>query len=48
VLWQPSKWVGIGLGYNRFDIDVDLDDNDFHGKLEWVYDGPQLFYNVSF
>lgn len=48
VLWQPSKWVGIGLGYNRFDVDVDLDDNDFRGKLEWVYDGPQLFYNVSF
>jgi hypothetical protein len=48
VLWQPSKWVGIGLGYNRFDVDVDLDDNDFQGKFEWVYDGPQLFYNVSF
>lgn len=48
VLWQPSKWVGIGLGYNRFDVDVDLDDNDFRGKFEWVYDGPQLFYNVSF
>jgi hypothetical protein len=27
---------------------VDLDDNDFQGKFEWVYDGPQLFYNVSF
>lgn len=48
VLWQPNKWLGIGLGYNRFDVDVELDDNDFRGKLEWVYDGPQLFYNVSF
>ncbi len=48
VLWQPSKWVGIGLGYNRFDVDVDLDDNDFRGSLDWVYDGPQLFYQVSF
>jgi hypothetical protein len=47
-LWQPQKWVGIGLGYNRFDLDLKLDDNDFQGELEWVYDGPLIFYNVSF
>jgi len=47
-LWQPQKWVGVGLGYNRFDLDLELDDNDFRGKLEWVYDGPMIFYNVSF
>ena len=25
VLWQPRKWGGIGIGYNRFDMDVDVD-----------------------
>jgi hypothetical protein len=20
VLWQPRDWVGVGLGYNRFDV----------------------------
>ena len=48
VLWQPRKWGGIGIGYNRFDIDVDVERDRYHGKLEWVYDGPQIFYSVSF
>jgi hypothetical protein len=48
LLWQPKDWAGIGIGYNRFDIDVDVERNRFTGKLEWVYDGPQIFYNVSF
>jgi hypothetical protein len=48
VLWQPKDWGGIGIGYNRFDIDVDVARSRYHGKLEWVYDGPQIFYTVSF
>ena len=48
VLWQPRNWGGIGIGYNRFDIDVDVERSRYTGKLEWVYDGPQIFYNVSF
>jgi hypothetical protein len=48
VLWQPGEWVGIGLGYNRFDVDVDLEKNSFRGSLDWIYDGPQIFYSVSF
>jgi hypothetical protein len=48
VLWQPSNWVGIGLGYNRFDVDIDLEKSSWHGSLDWIYEGPQLFYSVSF
>jgi hypothetical protein len=48
VLWQPTNWVGIGLGYNRFDVDIDLEKNSFRGSLDWIYDGPQIFYSVSF
>jgi hypothetical protein len=48
LLWQPSDWVGIGIGFNRFDIDVDVERSRMHGSLEWVYDGPQIYYNVSF
>ena len=47
-LWQPKDWLGVGIGYNRFDMDVDVDRSKMHGSLEWVYDGPQIFYNVSF
>ena len=48
VLWQPKNWVGVGIGYNRFDVDIDVEKNSFRGSLEWIYDGPQIFYNVSF
>jgi hypothetical protein len=48
VVWQPKKWVGIGLGYDSFNVDVDIDKDSFHGSLDWTYEGPQLFYNVSF
>jgi hypothetical protein len=48
LVWQPSDWVGIGIGFNRFDIDVDVERSQMHGELDWAYDGPQIFYNVSF
>ena len=48
VLWQPKDWVGVGIGYNRFDVDIDVEKNSFRGSLEWIYDGPQIFYSVSF
>jgi hypothetical protein len=47
-LWQPSKWVGIGIGYNRFTIDVNANTSNFDGKLNWEYSGPRLFYAIHF
>jgi hypothetical protein len=46
--WQPKKWLGIGLGYNRFSIDVDVDASNFDGSLDWTYSGPMIFYSASF
>ncbi len=46
--WQPKKWLGLGVGYNRFALDVDATAKDFTGTLDWVYEGPIIFYNVSF
>ena len=48
VTWQPKDWLGIGVGYNRFDMDVDVTKNRYTGKLDWVYDGPMIFYSVAF
>ena len=48
ILWQPKDWGGIGVGYNRFDMDVDVHRERFTGRLDWVYDGPQIFYSVAF
>ena len=48
VTWQPRKWLGIGVGYERFTVDVDVEKDDFNGSLDWTYDGPMIFYNASF
>jgi hypothetical protein len=46
--WQPKKWAGIGVGYNRFSVDVDVDKDDFNGSLDWTYSGPIIYYSASF
>ena len=46
--WQPRRWIGIGLGYNRFEVKLDINDEDSRDEIDWVYDGPMLFYSVSF
>lgn len=48
LIWQPKKWLGIGLGYNVFRVDVDVDRNNFKGSLDWQYDGPILSYSAMF
>jgi hypothetical protein len=46
--WQPKKWLGIGLGYNQFAIDVDIKKESFRGSLDWTYKGPMLQYSAVF
>lgn len=48
VIWQPRQWVGIGLGYDSFNVDVDVKKDNFKGSLDWTYEGPQVFFNVGF
>jgi hypothetical protein len=46
--WQPSKWLGVGLGYDVFEVDVDVEKDKFNGSLNLKYDGPMLFYSIAF
>ena len=48
ITWQPKTWLGIGLGYNQFSVDVDVEKDRFNGSLDWTYKGPMLFYSASF
>jgi hypothetical protein len=43
VLWQPSQWLGIGLGYDRFAVDLNVAKDRFDGSLDWTYQGPMIF-----
>jgi hypothetical protein len=47
-VWQPKKWLGLGIGYNAFNVDVDVDKSGFKGSLDWGYSGPQLFLSGAF
>jgi hypothetical protein len=48
LLWQPKKYVGLGIGYDSFNVDVKVKKPKFTGKMDWTYQGPQIFYNISF
>ena len=47
-IWQPKKYLGLGLGYDSFKIDVDVSKPRFTGSMDWTYAGPQAFINFSF
>lgn len=40
--YQAFKNVGIGLSYNNFDLNVDVDKDTWHGKVETRQHGPRL------
>lgn len=46
--WQPKSWLGLGVGYDRFSVDVDVDGDNFKGTMDWSYQGPMIFYSVAF
>jgi hypothetical protein len=48
VVWQPTKYLGIGVGYNEFVTELDVDAERFLGELRFGYSGPLAFVSVGF
>jgi len=50
VIWQPKQWLGFGVGYDSFGINVDATGTGerLRGTLDWTYSGPQAFFNFAF
>lgn len=46
--WQPRALLGLGVAYDWFRVDVDVDRANFSGAMDWTYSGPQVFFSVSF
>jgi hypothetical protein len=46
--WMFHRNIGIGLGYNYFVTDVDVERDSFNGSLKVGYSGLQLFVTGSF
>lgn len=47
-VWQPLRNVGVGIGYNDFNTRLDVDDDNFDGRLEFSYGGALGFITVAF
>jgi hypothetical protein len=48
VKWQPRTWLGLGLSYDYSSLSIDVDRQQFTGRLKWKYNGPIVFYSTSF
>ena len=48
LIWQPKKYIGLGAGFDYFEVDVDATKNRFTGSMTWEYSGPQVFFNIGF
>ena len=48
LVWMVLRHAGVGVGYNEFVTRVDVDANDFTGRLRWRYGGVRLFISTSF
>ena len=46
--WMFSQNFGLGLAYNRFATRVDVEKDDFNGRLKLGYSGAQLFLTGTF
>ena len=49
IVWQFSRHIGVGVGYNdfRFRFNID-DDGNFNGRLRTGYGGALLFLSATF
>ena len=48
VEYLVQKNIGIGVGYNRFSVDYNVNDSFFKGALRYSYGGPQIFASMRF
>jgi len=47
VTWRQNPYLVYGVGYRRFIIDVDSDDEDNSGRVDYTMGGPLLFLRAS-
>jgi hypothetical protein len=48
VVFSPTPWLGLSLGYNVFDVLVEVPDANFRTIIEYNYSGPNLGLTLRF
>ena len=46
--WKPLKYLNLGLSYQYFNVDVDVEDTRLHWAIDYQYDGPMLTIGTQF
>ena len=48
VNFQAFEHFGIGVAYNYFELDVRVDESDWRGKIETIYEGAYIYISAFF
>jgi hypothetical protein len=48
LLYQPFRYLGVGVGYRGLFIDLEAEKSARHLKVEQTFHGPLVFLNASF
>lgn len=48
VTWMFSRHFGVGAGYNRFNVNVDVNREKYNGSVDLSYSGAQLFVTGTY
>jgi hypothetical protein len=46
--YRPVRWLGIGVAYNYFRLDVDVEQLDLRGALDMTIRGPEGYLRLAF
>ena len=47
VEWRFAQHFGLGVGYNRFAVNVEIDEDDWKGEFDYTYNGILLFLSAA-
>ena len=47
MIWQPKERVGIVVGYDSFNLNVDVEKSDITGSLDRTCEGLQICFNIA-
>ena len=46
--WRAFEHLGFGVGYNFFDVDLDVEKESFRGNLDYQMQGAQIYLRLGF
>lgn len=48
VTYTPFKHAGLGVSYRYFNTSLEIDENAWHGNIDFLYHGPLFYLTINF